>query len=104
MRVFKGSKSFFDKYKRVFDLVEEAVKGFGSSEEEQDRRHLFTQRIFNRPMFPRFIQEKGWLTIDGSTDYLASLWASHGTDDRDRITQGCSRRRWLLRRTSEIVR
>ena len=28
-------------------------------------------------MFLRFIQKKGWLTIDGSTDYLAALWASH---------------------------
>jgi hypothetical protein len=99
-----GHKPFFDEYRRVFDLVKEAVKGFGSSEEEQDRRHLFTQRLFNRLMFLRFIQKKGWLTIDGSTDYLASLWASHGTDDRDGITQGCSRRRWLLHQTSEIVR
>jgi hypothetical protein len=55
---FKGSKSFFDKYKRVFDLVKEAVKGFGSSEEEQDRRHLFTQRLFNRPMFLRLFRKR----------------------------------------------
>jgi len=55
-------------------------------------------------MFLGFIQKKGWLTIDGSSDYLASLWASHGTDDRDGITKGCSGRRWLLRQTSEIVR
>jgi hypothetical protein len=46
------------------------VKGFGSTEEDQHRRHLFTQRLFNRLMFLRFIQKKGWLTIDGSTDLL----------------------------------
>jgi hypothetical protein len=76
--VAKVSKSFFDEYRRVFEVVRDAVKGFGSSEAEQDRRHLFTQRLFNRLMFLRFIQKKGWLTIDGSTDYLAALWASHG--------------------------
>jgi len=80
------------------------VKGFGSSDEEQDRRHLFTERLFNRLMFLGYIQKKGWLTIDGSSDCLASLWASHGTDDRDGITKGCSGRRWLLRQASEIVR
>jgi hypothetical protein len=65
---------------------------------------VFTLRLFNRLMFLGFIQKKGWLTIDGRTDYLASLRASHGTDGRDGITLGCSRRRWLLRQTSEIVR
>jgi hypothetical protein len=81
--VAKVSKSFFDEYKRVFEVMRDAVKGFGPSEEEQDRRHLFTQRLFNRLMFLRFIQKKGWLTIDGSTDYLAALWASHGKLKQD---------------------
>ena len=75
--VAKVSKSFFEEYKRVFEVMRDAVKGFGSSDEEQDRRHLFTQRLFNRLMFLRFIQKKGWLSIDGSTDYLAALWQSH---------------------------
>jgi hypothetical protein len=81
--VAKVSKSFFDEYKRVFEVMRDAVKGFGTIEEEQDRRHLFTQRLFNRLMFLRFIQKKGWLTIDGSTDYLAALWASHGKLKQD---------------------
>jgi hypothetical protein len=81
--VAKVSKSFFDEYKRVFEVMRDAVKGFGPSEEEQDRRHLFTQRLFNRLMFLRFIQKKGWLIIDGSTDYLAALWASHGKLKQD---------------------
>jgi hypothetical protein len=81
--VAKVSKSFFDEYKRVFEVMRDAVKGFGTSDEEQDRRHLFTQRLFNRLMFLRFIQKKGWLTIDGSTDYLAALWASHGKLKQD---------------------
>ena len=81
--VAKVSKSFFDEYKRVFEVMRDAVKGFGTSDEEKDRRHLFTQRLFNRLMFLRFIQKKGWLTIDGNTDYLAALWASHGKLKQD---------------------
>jgi hypothetical protein len=75
--VAKVTKDFYEEYKRVFEIMRDAIKGFGASDEEQDRRHLFTQRLFNRLMFLRFIQKKGWLTIDGSTDYLAALWASH---------------------------
>ena len=81
--VSKVTKEFYEEYKRVFEVMREAVKGFGASDREQDRRHLFTQRLFNRLMFLRFIQKKGWLTIDGSTDYLASLWASHGRLKQD---------------------
>jgi hypothetical protein len=81
--VAKVSKSFFEEYKRVFEVMRDAVKGFGTSEKEQDRRHLFAQRLFNRLMFLRFIQKKGWLTIDDSTDYLAALWASHGRLKQD---------------------
>jgi hypothetical protein len=81
--VSRVSKEFYDEYKRVFEIMRDAVKGFGTSDEEQDRRHLFTQRLFNRLMFLRFIQKKEWLTIDGSTDYLAALWASHGKLKQD---------------------
>jgi len=76
--VAKVTKDFYEEYKRVFEIMRDAIKGFGASDEEQERRHLFTQRLFNRLMFLRFIQKKGWLTIDGNTDYLAALWASHG--------------------------
>ena len=75
--VAKVSKDFYEQYKQVFEVMRDTVKGFGSSDAEQDRRHLFTQRLFNRLMFLRFIQKKDWLTIDGSTDYLAALWQSH---------------------------
>jgi hypothetical protein len=75
--VARVTQDFYEEYKRVFEVVRDAVKGFGTSEGEMDRRHLFTQRLFNRLMFLRFIQKKGWLTIDGSTDYLAALWTSH---------------------------
>ena len=75
--IAKVTKDFYEEYKRVFEIVRDAVKGFGTSDAELDRRQLFTQRLFNRLMFLRFIQKKGWLAIDGSTDYLAALWTSH---------------------------
>ena len=81
--VAKVTKDFYEEYKRVFEIMRDAIKGFGASDEEQERRHLFTQRLFNRLMFLRFIQKKGWLTVDGSTDYLAALWASHFTLKQD---------------------
>jgi hypothetical protein len=81
--VSRVSKEFYDEYKRVFEIMRDAVEGFGPNDEEQDRRHLFTQRLFNRLMFLRFIQKKEWLTIDGSKDYLAALWASHGKLKQD---------------------
>lgn len=81
--VAKVTKDFYEEYKRVFEIMRDAIKGFGASDDENERRHLFTQRLFNRLMFLRFIQKKGWLTIDGSTDYLAALWASHGKLKQD---------------------
>lgn len=41
--VAKVSQSFFEEYRRVFEVVRDAVKGFGPSEKEQDRRHLFAR-------------------------------------------------------------
>ena len=99
--VAKVSKSFFDEYKRVFEVMRDAVKGFGNSDEEKDRRHLFAQRLFNRLMFLRFIQKKGWLTIDGSTDYLAALWASHDKLKQEGKNFYADRLRPLLRRSEQ---
>jgi hypothetical protein len=31
-------------------------------------------------MFVAFIQKKGWLTLNGSTDYLSALWKAHKLD------------------------
>ncbi|MBK9177932.1 MAG: hypothetical protein IPM46_16745 [Flavobacteriales bacterium] len=44
---------------------------------EGDPAQLFTQRLFNRLMFLAFIQRKGWLTINGESDYLRALHGSY---------------------------
>ena len=73
------TKEFFQEYGRIFDEVEAAIKGM----REPERKHLFTQRLFNRLMFIAFIQKKGWLKFDGNSDYLTLLWRAH---ERDKST------------------
>ena len=66
------TKKFFAEYQRVFEQVETAVEGIPESEKEQ--RRLYTQRLFNRLMFLRFIEKKKWLTYNGDHDYLRTLF------------------------------
>ena len=63
---------FFADYQRVFAQVEAAVEGI--PEDEVEERRLYTQRLFNRLMFLRFIEKKGWLTYNGNRNYLRSLF------------------------------
>jgi len=63
---------FFRDYQSVFAQVEAAVEGI--PEDETETRRLYTQRLFNRLMFLRFIEKKGWLTYNGNRDYLRSLF------------------------------
>jgi hypothetical protein len=68
------TREFFSEYHRIFTDIEESITGFGRGKE---RRHLFTQRLFNRLMFVAFIQKKGWLKFDSTHDYLGALWDAH---------------------------
>lgn len=70
------TREFYREYRRVFEAVEGSIGGFGS---EQERRRLFTQRLFNRLMFIAFIQKKGWLRLDGQhgNEYLSALWTTY---------------------------
>ncbi|MYA70496.1 hypothetical protein F4009_00285 [Candidatus Poribacteria bacterium] len=63
---------FFADYQRVFSQMETAVEGI--PEADKEARRLYTQRLFNRLMFLRFIEKKGWLTYNGNRDYLRSLF------------------------------
>ena len=63
---------FFADYQRVFAQVENAIEGIPESETEH--RRLYTQRLFNRLMFLRFIEKKGWLTYNGNPNYLRPLF------------------------------
>ncbi len=63
---------FFADYQRVFARVENAVDG--TPENDTEAKRLYTQRLFNRLMFLRFIEKKGWLTYNGNRDYLRALF------------------------------
>ena len=74
------TKQFFAEYQRVFEGVETAMEGIPAKEKE--KRRLYTQRLFNRLMFLRFIEKKKWLTYNGVHDYLRSLFnAANETDE-----------------------
>ena len=72
------TENFFADYQRVFAQVENALD---TSLRSKAQRRLYTQRLFNRLMFLRFIEKKGWLTYNGNRDYLRALFDT--TDDAD---------------------
>jgi hypothetical protein len=67
------TQEFFNTYRQIFEKVEELIQGIGGNE----RKRLFTQKLFNRLMFIAFIQKKGWLKFQGKTDYLSVLWEDY---------------------------
>ncbi len=75
---------FFADYQRVFAQVEDAVEGI--PEADTEARRLYTQRLFNRLMFLRFIEKKGWLTYNGNRDYLRSLFNTVNATDHTQNT------------------
>ena len=70
------NNAFYRDYKSVFNLVEEsAILPAG----HESKRRDWTQRLFNRLLFLRFLEKKGWLEFDGSHDYLRALWEAPRT-------------------------
>lgn len=75
--VEKVTQEFFKQYRQTFNKVEKLIQGMGGDE----RKRLFTQKLFNRLMFIGFIQKKGWLKFQGKTDYLSALWSAYQHED-----------------------
>lgn len=71
------TQKFFQQYRQVFGQVEALIQGI----KEAERKRLFTQKLFNRLMFIAFIQKKGWLKLNGRTDYLLALWETYQQDN-----------------------
>ncbi|MCW5940061.1 MAG: Eco57I restriction-modification methylase domain-containing protein [Fimbriimonadaceae bacterium] len=65
------TKEFFKEASDLFFQAVEAVRGAFPTENEA---RLFVQTLFNRLMFLRFVEAKGWLTLNGREDYLRALW------------------------------
>jgi len=75
--VEKVTRDFFTEYRRVFEQAMELVQGFASDDDGLEEKRMFVQTLFNRLMFVYFISRKGWLTFNGSKDYLNALWADY---------------------------
>lgn len=72
----KVTAEFYEEYKEIFKRVEDAV-AFSCDVMPNDRR-LFTQTLFNRLMFLRFIERKDWLKFGDTRDYLGNLYVAGG--------------------------
>ncbi len=68
--VEKLTKDFYSRYREVFEATKAMVVHPGSDEQ----KHLFVQSLFNRLMFVAFIEKMGWLELNGSNDYLHTLY------------------------------
>jgi hypothetical protein len=74
--VEKVTKRFYGDYAAVFEKVEKLI---GKQKQlKGDDLRMFTQTLFNRLMFLRFMERKGWLTFDDRKDYLRALYAAGG--------------------------
>jgi len=79
--VKKFTDEFYKEYKTVYDQVEERIKQKNTLAEAD--LHLYTQTLFNRLMFLRFVERKGWLVYNGhQKDYLASLIRAGGINGK----------------------
>ena len=74
--VEKVTKRFYEDYAAVFETVEKLI-GKHSNLKGDDLR-MFTQTLFNRLMFLRFMERKDWLTFGGHKNYLRALYAAGG--------------------------
>lgn len=66
------TRRFFDAYSRIFAEAESQITGI-----EGDAKRLFTQKLFNRLLFIRFLEKKRWLSFDNRRDYLKALWEDY---------------------------
>ena len=70
------ARRFSTDYAAAFEKAEKLIAG--RKELEGDDPRMFTQARFNRLMFLRFLECKGWLDFGGRTDYLRALYAAGG--------------------------
>ena len=82
------TKRFYDDYSAVFRKVEMRIAQYVSgtlrtpsavgTRSVPDTLRIFAQTLFNRLMFLRFMECKGWLEFQGNKNYLQALFAAGG--------------------------
>ncbi len=79
-KVEEVTKRFFGRFEELFNqaidpelsLPKNLITGLSD-----DPLRLFAQRLFNRLLFIRFLERKGWLSYNGRQDYLMALWEDY---------------------------
>ncbi|MCL6535809.1 MAG: N-6 DNA methylase [Armatimonadetes bacterium] len=66
----KVTERFYEDFSRLFAAAERQITGVPDGE----AKRLFTLKLFNRLLFVRFLERKGWLRLDKQRDYLRALW------------------------------
>ncbi|RJQ74159.1 MAG: hypothetical protein C4519_17185 [Desulfobacteraceae bacterium] len=79
-KIEKVTKKFYDEYDQVFKDAERVIRGQATWANVEDLR-MYTQTLFNRLLFLRFIERKGWLEFQGNKDYLRALFSAGGIND-----------------------
>ncbi len=74
--VEKVTKRFYEDYAAVFEKVEKLIAK--QKEVKGDDLRMFTQTLFNRLMFLRFIKRKGGSRSAGTQTIFAPLYAASG--------------------------
>jgi hypothetical protein len=72
--VEKVTRKFYEEYAAVFMAVEDIIADH--SDLAGDDLRVFTQMLFNRLMFLRFIERKGWLELRKKPNYLQELYTT----------------------------
>ena len=67
--------AFFRHYKAAYDAATNELKAQpGATDATADS---VAQTLFNRLLFVHFVSKKGWLTFNGSHNYLNALWTDY---------------------------
>jgi type I restriction-modification system DNA methylase subunit len=71
--VEKVTQKFYEEFRRCFEDAKEKIKGIP----DEEQRSLFTLKLFNRLLFLRFLERKGWIRFGNRNDYLRALWQDY---------------------------
>ena len=75
--VSKVSERFYEDYKKEFEAAKPIIEK-NSSLTDAGEIHQTTQTLFNRILFLKFIEKKGWLHFGETDEYLRELFKAGG--------------------------
>ncbi|MEM4168449.1 MAG: DNA methyltransferase, partial [Candidatus Caldarchaeum sp.] len=67
------TEQFYREFRELFEQAEQQIARIA----DPDQKRLFTLKLFNRLLFVRFLERKGWLRFDKQRNYLRALWEDY---------------------------